>query len=299
MKTEKQQKGGTSPCCVTRQCLLLSPFFLLAFNAGQSQPAFRETPPATIITWNIRMNSPGDGVNAWPARKEKVFAFVREINPQVICMQEVLAEQLEDLTRALPQYSWFGAGRDDGKRAGEYVPVFYSKKRYTLLKGDHFWLSETPAVPGKRGWDAACVRMVTWVCLSDKLSKDTLFVFNTHFDHIGEKARLMSARMLTHAVDSLCGNKPVIVTGDFNSTDQDKPYKVITDAGLKDSRAVSFKSPVGPVYTFTGFAVDGKPGERIDFLFVRNTKPVQKYIVREDSSGGYYLSDHLPVMVGF
>jgi endonuclease/exonuclease/phosphatase family metal-dependent hydrolase len=141
--------------------------------------------------------------------------------------------------------------------------------------------------------------MVTWVQLQDKYSDSTLFVFNTHFDHVGVKARELSAHLLVQAVDSLAGDQPVIITGDFNSSDKDAPHEVITGAGFKDSRVVSATDPVGPVYTWTGFEVGGKTGERIDFIFVRNTQPVLNHVVHDDSSGGHYLSDHLPVIVRF
>lgn len=253
----------------------------------------------SVITWNIRMNTPNDGVNAWPLRKDKVAAFLKETGPQIFCLQEVLLEQLNDLAQALPQYAWFGVGRDDGKQAGEYVPVFYQRKRFHYLRGDHFWLSETPAVPGKLGWDAACARMVSWIKLLDRTTGDTLCVFNTHFDHVGSKARLMSAGLLAQAADSIAGNHPIIITGDFNATDKDTPHEVFTRAGYKDSRAVSLTPPAGPVFTFTGFAVAGTPGNRIDYIYLKNTKPVQTYLVDDDSSNGFYLSDHLPVHITF
>lgn len=271
--------------------------FLLTVAGANSQTVTGGYQQLAVITYNIRLNSPGDGVNAWPNRSTKVTQFLREISPEVLCMQEVLAMQLDDITNALPEYSWFGAGRDDGKKLGEYVPILYRTDRFRLLKGGNFWLSENPDLPGKLGWDAACARMVSWIKLIDQTNADTLFVFNTHFDHVGVKARLMSARLLTHAVDSLAGNYPVIITGDFNTSDKDTPHEVITAAGFKDSRTLSATQPVGPEYTFTGFKVTGKPGGRIDFIFVRNTRPVQNYRVRDDSSNGYYLSDHLPVMI--
>jgi len=282
-----------------RQLLLQLLLPLLPFATCQSQSVTGESRKLTVMTWNIRYNNPDDGVNAWPNRKEKVISFLRETKPVIFCIQEVLSGQLNDIATSLPQYSWFGAGRDDGKKAGEYVPVFYDRQRYRLLKGDHFWLSGTPGQPGKPAWDAACTRMVTWICLADQKLKDTLFVFNTHFDHIGVKARLESAGMLSHAADSLSGHHPAIITGDFNSTEKDAPYLVITSAGFNDSRAVSKSAPAGPEYTYTGFDIKGKPGGRIDYIYVRNTKPVQSYLVRDDSSNGYYLSDHLPVMVGW
>lgn len=268
--------------------LLLILLTLLPFIDGNCQK---------IVTWNIRYNNPGDGVNAWPNRKEKVFTLLKEVSPGIICLQEALDGQVNDIANALPAYAWAGAGRDDGKTKGEYVPIFYLKKKFTLIKSGNFWLSETPEIPGKLGWDAACPRMVTWVTLAGK-SKDTLFVFNTHFDHMGVTARIMSAKLLAHAADSIAGNHPAVITGDFNATPSDTPYPILTGAGFQDARLASATAPKGPVYTFTGFPTAGKPGDRIDYIWVRNTKPVKSYLVRDDSFNGNYLSDHLPVIVG-
>ncbi len=251
-----------------------------------------------IMTWNIRYNNPGDGINAWPNRKEKIFTLLKDINPAIICLQEALDDQVKDVAQALPGYAWAGVGRDDGGMKGEYVPVFYQKDKFKLIKSGYFWLSETPDIPGKLGWDAACPRMVTWLILVGK-SKDTLAVFNTHFDHIGVTARIRSAELLVHAADSIAGNHAVIITGDFNATPSDTPYPIITGAGFHDSRIISTSTPQGPGYTFTGFPTSGKPGHRIDFIFVRKTKPVKTHQTNDESYQGSYLSDHLPVIVGF
>jgi hypothetical protein len=37
-------------------------------------------------------------------------------------------------------------------KAGEFVPIFYRKDRLTLRSVEHFWLSETPDVPGSISW---------------------------------------------------------------------------------------------------------------------------------------------------
>jgi endonuclease/exonuclease/phosphatase family metal-dependent hydrolase len=273
---------------------------ILLLIAAMQQPLAAQT---SAMTYNIRMSTPADGVNAWPNRKNEVIAFLREAKPAILCMQEVLDSQLQDLITGLPDYGWFGVGREDGVKQGEAVPVFYLKDRYTLLKGGHFWLSEEPHQPGKPAWDAACTRMVSWVQLKANPGGDTLFVFNTHFDHVGVKARKLSARLLVKYADSLAGRQPVIITGDFNASPADAPYGIITSAGFKDSRVISETPPKGPEYTFTGFDVKGKPGERIDYIYLKNTGPVKTHTVRNDKRDVfkrlYYLSDHLPVLVRF
>jgi endonuclease/exonuclease/phosphatase family metal-dependent hydrolase len=277
--------------------LLCSLFLFVSLYPLHSQTKPGENEQTTFMSYNIRFNNPNDGVNAWPNRSENLIAMLRDINPQVLCMQEVLAGQLDDITTALPHFTALGAGRDDGKKAGEFVPVLFDKNRFRLIKSENFWLSETPEKPGKPGWDGACSRMVTWVKLIDKKTGDTLFVFNTHFDHVGKMARLNSARLLVRMTDSIAKNHPIIITGDFNATVNDTPNSIITGAGYKDSRLISTSNPIGPEYTFTGFDKTKKPGDRIDFIYLKNTKPVKRYIVRDDSVNGYYLSDHLPVII--
>ena len=65
-----------------------------------------------------------------------------------------------------------------------------------------FWLSETPDKPGF-GWDAVCNRTVTWIKLKDKITKKTFYVFDTHFDHRGNKAREESAKLILKSIKEI------------------------------------------------------------------------------------------------
>lgn len=53
-----------------------------------------------------------------------------------------------------PTWSHVGVGRDDGKQAGEYAPIYYRNDRFQPLSVEHIWLSQTPQQVGSRGWDA-------------------------------------------------------------------------------------------------------------------------------------------------
>jgi len=251
-----------------------------------------------VLTYNIRFANPADAPNTWLLRKEKVFSLIELASPDVFGLQEALKEQVLDTEKAFPGYSRAGVGRDDGKEAGEYSPVFFNTSKFTLLALGTFWLSQTPRVAGSRGWDAACNRVVTWVKLKEKVSDKTFLVFCTHFDHMGEMARRNSAKLLLHSVDSLSGGYPAIVVGDFNATPESEPYKLITDKSdplhLVDSRLLSRKSN-GPAYTYTGFKVGGIKGEQIDYIFVKGIKNILSYTVNNSNNGEYYPSDHLPV----
>lgn len=249
-----------------------------------------------IITYNIRLNLPEDGENAWPNRKNQVVALLRFHQPDIFGLQEALIDQIEDIHSKLPMMNWVGVGRDDGKEAGEYSPLFYDSRRFTSLKEGWFWLSETPE---KRslGWDAACNRTCTWVLLKELKTKQKFMVFNTHFDHLGVKARLESAKLILQKIKELnTGHLPVILTGDFNMTPDQEPISVLTTE-LIDSKSVTSESPYGPIGTFNGFKFDNILKDRIDYIYVSTNIKVKQYAVLTDSKDLCYPSDHLPVFV--
>lgn len=261
-------------------------------------PANSQEISLQVLTYNIRLVNPGDEPNTWTARKENVFSVIRQAAPDVFGLQEAVKEQVTDMEKAFPGFTRIGVGRDDGKEAGEHSPLFFNTKKFSLIKSGTFWLSETPLVAGSRGWDAACNRVVTWINLKENLSGSAFYVFCTHFDHMGEIARRNSAKLLLHAVDSLSGNIPAIVMGDFNSKPGSEPYNIISDKSnpthLMDSKG-NCLNPEGPEYTFTGFKVNGKPGDRIDYIFLKGITRVAEYKVYPENNGEYYPSDHLPV----
>jgi endonuclease/exonuclease/phosphatase family metal-dependent hydrolase len=263
-------------------------------------PSFAGKPGDTrVMTFNIRYNNPSDSIYAWDARKTMVLKVIRVSKPGIIGLQEVLRGQLDDLIKGLPGYSAFGVGRDDGKNAGEFSPVLFDTTLYRLLNGSVFWISRTPHVPGSVSWNTACTRIITWVCLKDKVSQDTLYVFNTHFDHISEEARVHGAEMLVAAADSLGGDKPVIITGDFNSTDSTRAYQVITCGNhipLYDTRS-SLKEQPAINTTFIGFPANLRKREVIDFIFINKRFKTLDYRVISYNINGKYPSDHLPVLV--
>lgn len=249
-----------------------------------------------IISYNIRFNNPGDGVNAWPNRSSQVAALLSFHQADIFGLQEALIGQIEDIHTQMPQMKWVGVGRDDGEKAGEFSPLFYNSEKFTALKSSGFWLSETPEKPGL-GWDAACNRVCSWLLLKENKSKKKFMVFNTHFDHMGVKARTESAKLILRKIKALNPSGfPVILTGDFNLTPEQEPISVITSE-LQDSRSITKQAAYGPTGTFNGFKFDSPLKERIDYVFVSNSIEVKRYGVLTDSKDLRYPSDHLPVFV--
>lgn len=250
-----------------------------------------------IMTFNIRYNTPNDGINAWPNRIEMVSGLLKFHEPGIFGLQEALIGQIEDVQKTLPDYKWFGAGRDDGKEAGELSPIFFNKTKFILIKNGTFWLSETPEKPSK-GWDASLNRIVTWGKFKSKVTGKQFIVFNTHFDHRGDEARKNSAFLIRDKIREISGDQglPIILTGDFNLAPESEPIGLIKGF-MKDSRDVTEIPPYGPVGTFTSFDWNAPMEKRIDYIFVQGGITVLKYAVLTDSKEQRFPSDHLPVFV--
>ncbi len=287
MKTKETHRAGRRARHVA-----LGLVILLAFIIWSSCPPGRQGILAHVMTFNIRYDNPEDGINAWPNRKARVAETIRFHHVDIAGLQEALRHQISDLEERLPEYGWFGVGREDGKTRGEYAPVFYRKERFSVLMDSTFWLSQAPDQPGSMGWDAACTRIATWGKMKDRQTGFSFYVFNTHFDHIGSTAREESARLILRRIQEIAGGKPVILTGDFNSISSDPPYRILTEGGLSDVHALSRLPRYGSTQTFNGFGSAEASDGQIDFIFVKNARQVLRHGVISDRWDGHFVSDH-------
>jgi len=265
-----------------------------------SQSVFAQEHMHRVMTFNIRFDNPKDGEHAWEHRKEFVADVIQYNRAGVIGMQEVLFNQVKDLDSILTKYTWVGVGREDGENGGEFNPIFYRNDRFTLVDNNTFWLSESPSEPGSMGWDAACPRIVTWVRLRVKNTNKEFFIFNTHLDHQGTIARLNSAKLLIDTIHAKVDNRPVVVTGDFNSLRRSGPYQHLTHwnnaAGLRDASEIATEGHYGPSTTYIGFEPDFSKNMVIDYIFINKKVSVHRHVIVDDRRDTYYPSDHLPVL---
>ncbi|MEI6764369.1 MAG: endonuclease/exonuclease/phosphatase family protein [Bacteroidota bacterium] len=277
-------------------CLLLL-LLLIATVNGYSQQG-PDSPTIGVMTYNIRYNDGSVGMFSWENRKVLLLKLIKDEKPALLGMQEVVKEQLDYLSKELPAYKSFGVGREDGKQAGEYAPVFYDSNRFQIMDSGYFWLSATPGIP-KLGWNASCIRIVTWVKLSDKLSGKQCWFFNTHFDHVGQRARRKSAVLLLHKISEICGESDVIVTGDFNLSSKNIVYRRLTNKinGLADTKKISETGHSGPNGSFVGFPYMTRKHSDIDMILIRRgSARVLNHKTIDYEHSGTYPSDHLPVI---
>lgn len=255
----------------------------------------------TVASYNIRWNSPDDGINIWEHRKEWLTQSIKFFEVDIVGAQEVTFDQLKDMERFLPTYRSIGEGREGGNN-GEYSPIFYAKDRLELLDSNTFWLSETPQTTASKGWDAALPRIVTWAKFRDKKEGNIFYFFNTHFDHRGKLARKNSAKLIADKIKEISGNEPIILSGDFNTAPDSEPHKILLKNQLEDTFLnVSETQRYTPGYTFNSWDVKASGDRyRIDYVFYKGEElfPV-KYHVLDGQRGERFISDHFPVIVRF
>jgi len=215
--------------------------------------------------------------------------------------------QLLDIQNSLgSNWSHIGSGRDDGKKAGEFSPIFFRSDHWECSRQATFWLSKTPDVVSK-SWDASLMRIVTMGTFRHRKTGASIIVMSTHLDHSGALAREESARLLLKIakrwVDESIGTElpPLFLGGDFNSTPDSKPYQVITSpvSGMKDiSGLVPEQWRYGnPEITYTSFGQESPL--RIDYLFVLEPSCLNFLtfgVLQNRFDDGLYLSDHRPVV---
>ena len=265
-------------------------------------------------TFNIRLQNSGDekaGVG-WSVRRDRVADYIKKNHIEVVGMQEVLHPQLEDLLNRLPEYDYVGVGRTDGATKGEYSPIFFLKDKFEVLEKGNFWLSETPEVPGSKGWDAALERIASYAKLKDKASGKIFMAVNTHFDHVGVTARRESAKLIMRKIQQIVGDRPAVVTGDFNVSENDEAYKTMVGELTTDSekqmkgkasnrQMVRFydayhmtPNHTGTTYTYHDFChIPPLKCEKIDFIFITPTIRVTHSHI-EVPNPAYIISDHNP-----
>lgn len=270
---------------------------LMVVNQEPNDITIQESSEITVMSYNIRYDNPGDGVNAWPNRSDYVAEMMGEkYGADIIGVQEALKHQITELNDKLPGYSWVGVGRDDGKDSGEFSPIFYRTDRFDMLATNTFWLSETSNMPGSKSWDAAITRVATWAKFRKKNSIREFYVLNTHFDHIGEQARIESSKMIEKFVAGLEDNLPVIVTGDLNVQESSEAYSVLSGSPhLRDARYASQTEHEGPTASFSNWEDLREVGSRIDYIFVNDKVDVLSHRILDDRYDGRFPSDHLPV----
>lgn len=258
-----------------------------------------------LMTFNLKFDNnnaeAAKDVNGWSnqanPRRNRVKSIFDKWTPDIVGTQEGKDHQIEHIKADHAKFSFWGAGRDDGKKKGEYAGIFYRKEAFKLDVGGHFWLSQTPDKPGTTFPGESHPRMVSWARLKDVKSNVSYLVVNTHWA-LKDEARKLSAELMVARVKALKkADDKVLIFGDFNSF-EDKAEMLALMKGLELKDSFRLMHPEKSKNECSAHGYKGVlEGKRIDFILIPPGMEVKSAEIHRDSFSKLYPSDHYPVQV--
>ena len=276
-----------------------------------------------VGTSNVKCPAPWDKTleNQWGYRSPFLFEQWRAQNPDVIGMQEPVAEYVDAIAAAFPEWDHVGIGREGGAK-GEFGPIFWRKDRFELLKDGTFWLSGKPDEVGSVYPGANHPRICTFAYLKDRRTGKTVAFYNTHTSYVSEKICSAQIAMIAAHMKANAPKGAVrILTGDLNFEAGGAALKPAFDAGLVNADDVCtgplsglwnsvtlyrFFPKSAPAEAVRQFLAQhggdlkaarkafGDLGSRIDHILVSPDVKVTACGVDDANRGGWYPSDHMP-----
>jgi endonuclease/exonuclease/phosphatase family metal-dependent hydrolase len=276
---------------------LLCSLVLVGYSAaapGGTIPRAPANPKSIrVVTWNILVGGdrgPFWRQRSWPLRKHALKTALDVCKPDILCVQEARAEQLSFLAQALPGHERVGVGRDDGKAGGEHCAIFYNAGRFDVVASGTFWLEEPIDQPaGPLAWSPK--RICSWVRLHDRVSNQSLRVYNTHL-YLTEAARLRAVQLIRAQIEAGNPTEATILTADFNETPESRGRRLLAADGLIPSALLAGDSANAPTYQFYGIR-----WRSLDEILVNHRCQVLTHHIIDAKPGNAYPSDHFGVLV--
>lgn len=292
--------------------------WLLGFNprgrgptdttAPQLNPSSDAGLSLNIMSFNIRRGTARDGRNHWIFRRNLVYEMLKQHRPDVLGLQEAMDFQITALRRMLSGYEMVGIGNLGGSK-GMHTAIFFNAAQFSLSEEGTFWLSDTPDIPGSKGWGNVLPRTCTWARLVDKDSGQAFYFYNTHLDHISQRSRKKSVVFLAQHIHARSFPDPFVLMGDFNAREKSAPIQFLkgkADLNTKTKGRVLNPTPLLDTFrlrypdrrnavTFHGFRRFFFRF-RLDYIFVPTTIRVQDAKIIQLRWKKRYPSDHFPLL---
>jgi len=292
-------------------------FFVLMHTISVSMWA-EENGVHRFGTFNVRytgLNSGDIGDKNWMARREAVAKIVSDYDFDVIGMEEVTGSvreyntgrtQLEDLQFMLKDYDSWAVERN-GKHY-EHNVIFFKRSRYEKVDCGKFYLNEHPETPGP-GWAVGknvLPRVLGWVRLKDKQTGREFMFAATHTNYGAIESGRQACKLIGERLDSIAGNLPVVLVGDFNMRRNDHAEAYMGCASHFKDAALLVKTTCLPRGNIRHTASNWQPadspdcrGSEFDYVFFKGLTPLSRHIITEDYGRGIAPSDHFPLLVRF
>jgi endonuclease/exonuclease/phosphatase family metal-dependent hydrolase len=240
-----------------------------------------------VISLNVRIDVPVDGLNQWIYRRQSIVDYVLVQNPDVCFFQEVNPLMYAFLKEHLQNYQSVYMGRDVD-RLGEGCPIFFKKASFSKVSEHTFWLSHHPQTPGSMDPEEGFPRIATHVRVLTK-EKNTVSFLNTHLAYRSKRNQDLNLKVLFDFVQSLPVGEPLILGGDFNMERQTiQPYK---------PRNLRFAGEGNIHKTYHEFQ-GGEGRIQIDHLLSTDVEEAS-FSIDQSMFQSRHLSDHYPVIGEF
>jgi endonuclease/exonuclease/phosphatase family metal-dependent hydrolase len=264
----------------------------VSVSPGGPMPPSKENPAAIrVVTWNVlcgQEDGPFWRRSNWAVRKQALGTAVREIQPDILCVQEARPGQVAFLEKVLLNHHRVGVGRDDGAGAGEHCAIFFDRERFEEIGGGTFWL-EQPTDQAIEAPPFSPRRICTWVRLRDRESGRTVRVYNTHL-YLTEGARQSAARIILERMAAGDPTDAVILTGDFNAP-PNSTRRLFAGAELVTSAAATGQPTDTATWHFYGI-----PLRCLDAVFVNASWRVNNHRILATNPAHTFPSDHFGVL---
>jgi endonuclease/exonuclease/phosphatase family metal-dependent hydrolase len=260
-----------------------------------------------VMSFNIRRGTAKDGNNCWIYRRSRVRELFNRYRPDVLGLQEALDFQISEVGAMLPGYEKVGIGNMGGSK-GLHTAIFYDAVRFVPSAEGTFWFSDTPDIPGSKGWGNIIPRTCTWVRLIEKESEQAFYFYNVHLDHLSRRSRKNSVVFLTQFIHTRSSPDPFVLTGDFNAREKSTPIQYLRGRILlriKTKGSVSNPEPLMDTFrvrypnarnvvSFHGFRRFFFR-LKLDYIFVPSSVRVQDAKIIQPQWKKYCPSDHFPL----
>lgn len=276
-----------------------------------------------VVSFNV-LFSKGDHFlkpqNRWENRKISVIEAIKQMDPDVLGIQEPLDPQIEYIQENLDAYSYFGSKDNSGMNVG----LFFKKERFDLVDQNSFHL-ESPdqtfeQVTNNSAWKAKRKELIH-LKLMDKKTAKILHVFNAHLSFFQADWREMDAAVTFQRAKDVLEKEgdqsQVVIMGDWNTFpaqldsssmpfwDGSRIQKIIKGDLFLDADQEALMGHMGPISTFTNdpkeekitpFKGQGTPGVVLDHIFISKKMTPLVYAVNPILIDGEFPSDHMPVV---
>lgn len=260
-----------------------------------------------IMSFNIRRGTKQDGKNHWIFRRDLVQEILTHYHPDVLGLQEALDFQIAEIRAMLPGYEMVNI-ISAGDNKVLHNAIFYNAARFKISEEGIFWYSDTPDVPGSKGWGNIMPRNCTWARLIEKESGRAFYFYNTHLNHLSERSRKRGVILLTRRIHARSHPDTFVLTGDFNATEKSIPIKYLKGRAPISTKAegkVQNPTPLTDTFrvryphhrhaaTFHGYRRFFFRF-KLDYIFVPPAVDVQDAQIIHLRKKRRYPSDHFPL----